>query len=85
MERSKILETLKNLRIDANTVSLYVNPYDFTAEGDLSEPHAGRCALTGVYTEVGTCSALTGNGDVVYFDVSTNLIHGTFGRLVGAF
>jgi hypothetical protein len=80
MTKQELLVALKELDIQANTISFYTD-----TEGSELESSFGTCDLSGERGDIVPCIALNSEGKVISFEAGTWLVHGHLGKLAGAF
>lgn len=81
MKKQELIETLKEMGLDANTASFYV---DENGE-DQSDTCFDTCEISGIKGDCAGVTMLDADGNVRHLYVGTWLINGPLGKLAGAF
>lgn len=81
MTKTEFLERLKELEINASTMSFYVDENG----NEQSDTSFGTCEISGIKGDVAGCTYLDNDDNIQYIEVGTWLISGRLGKLAGAF
>lgn len=83
--KADVLQMLKDLDIQASTISFYNVLTEDGEDAEDAEGYFGTCDLSGMQGDVVPCLALNSKGKIISFEAGTWLVHGILGKLAGAF
>ena len=81
MSTKKILLALQEMGLQPNTISFYCD-----RDGQESpDTEFGDCEISGIVGDLVDCTALGIDGKIYSFQAGTWLVHGSLGKIAGAF